>query len=561
MLILGITNNDVARACLIENDKILSAVHEERFSRIKNHKTWPKKSIDYILKKNGKNIKDIDIISYGWHAGFNEDYCLELYIDRILEEKNIESLKHIKNRILSELRNDKEKRKEFDNFIFKNNLSCQIDYIDHHDSHAWGAYIASGFKRSLVITCDGRGDYQSFTSRIIDSGEEKIIQRETSIDSLGYFYGRITKLLGFTPNKHEGKITGLAAHGDPVNALPLVEKMINESNGRIRANCGDYFIPSYNGYSTKLLEEINNYSKEDIAAATQYQVEKILTKIISEHTLKYNIEYICLADGLFGNVRLNQKIFEVNGIKNIFILPCMGDCDLPLASAMRSYYKFSGKKCEFKGMDLGTSYDDNDIKDMLSSIEGIEIHQPEDISGLFIELLKKQKIIGVIRGKMEFGPRALCKRSIIYPASDRKINQWLNKKLNRTEFMPFAPVTTTNLAPICFYNWQQEQKSSYYMTITYNCKNIMIEKCPAVVHVDNTARPQVVDNKSDPFMFKLVNDWYKATGQPALVNTSFNRHEEPIIDNPLQAISVLKDGIIDAVFINDKYLVLNKDDL
>lgn len=122
MLILGMANNDVAGACLIENGNILSAIHEERFTRIKNHKIWPEKSIEYVLDKNGKTLDDVDIISYGWHAGFNENYCLELHIDRILEEKDNTSISFIKERILNELNNDKDKKDEFERFIIKNNL-------------------------------------------------------------------------------------------------------------------------------------------------------------------------------------------------------------------------------------------------------------------------------------------------------------------------------------------------------------------------------------------------------------------------------------------------------
>ncbi|ELP4038376.1 hypothetical protein QTC26_001664 [Salmonella enterica] len=159
---------------------------------------------------------------------------------------------------------------------------------------------------------------------------------------------------------------------------------------------------------------------------------------------------------------------------------------------------------------------------------------------------------------MEFGPRALCNRSIIYHAHNADINHWLNNKLQSTEFMPFAPVTTEDLADMCFKNWKPGDIASEYMTITYVCKPIMKERCPAVVHVDNTARPQVIRGDKDPFMYRLINRWYELTGQPCLVNTSFNRHEEPIINTPQQAHSVLRKGIVDVVILNDKYVLTRK---
>lgn len=561
MLILGITNNDNAGACLIENNEILSAVHEERFTRIKAHKVWPDKSINYVLSVNNKLLQDVDFIAYSWNAGFNTDYCLNLYVDRIIYEctHNKQNLNLFKKRISDEIINDKEKRKEFDLFISSNGLKNKVIYIDHHDSHAYGAWLCSPYDKALVVTCDGRGDFLSFTVRYIENNSEVILHRETSIDSLGYFYGRITKLLGFTPNKHEGKVTGLAAYGDPNNAKRLMEKMISINNSRIIAHCGEYYAPSYENYSDKLIEEINQFSQEDIAAAAQNHIEEIISTIISPHIRSYNVKNICLAGGLFANVKLNQKIRELPGVDNVFILPCMGDDGLPLAAAVTAMWKEYNIRCSFDNMCLGPHYTNEDIESILAQYENIKVDTPDNIQDSIIDLLKQNQVIAFVREKMEFGPRALCHRSIIYHANDRNMNIWLNKKLNRTEFMPFAPVTSNNLADICFENWQNDDKSSEFMTITYQCKSIMAEKCSAVVHVDNTARPQVIKKEKDPFMYSLINRWYQLTGQPCLVNTSFNRHEEPIINSPQEAMTVLLEGTIQAIIFNDKFIVTRKD--
>lgn len=253
MLILGITNNDTAGACIIRGSEIIAAVHEERFTRIKAHKTWPTQSIGFVLSAANKTINDVDIIAYGWKAGFNENHCLNLYVERVINEciYNFDNIDILQKRIADEINNDKEKREEFDRFIWDNHLQNKVRYIDHHDTHAWGAWLCSPFEQALVVTCDGRGDFISLSIRYINEGKETVLHRETTIDSLGYFYGRITHLLGFKANRHEGKITGLSAYGNPEHALPLMKKMIDIKYHRLVANCGDYYSPSYHGYLIK----------------------------------------------------------------------------------------------------------------------------------------------------------------------------------------------------------------------------------------------------------------------------------------------------------------------
>ncbi|NIF20772.1 carbamoyltransferase C-terminal domain-containing protein [Candidatus Pantoea multigeneris] len=561
MLILGITNNDTAGACLVEGKNILSAVHEERFTRIKGHKIWPQQSIDYVLKQNNKTLADVDIVAYGWNAGFNEDHSLNLYVNRVIYEcqNNFANIDVLKKRISDELVNDKVKRAEFDRFIADNDLKNKVRYIDHHDTHAWGAWLCSPFQSALVVTSDGRGDFISLTVRLIEQGKETVLHRETTIDSLGYFYGRITHLLGFKPNRHEGKITGLAAHGNPARAMPLMKKMIDLKDGHIIANCGDYYVPSYQGYSEKLINEVSNYSKEDIAAAAQQHIENMITGLISPYIKNYKVKHVCLAGGLFGNVKLNQRVNQMEGIENVFVLPCMGDDGLALAAAVTAQWRETDTRCELTTMALGPDYSNASVSALLDQQPDLHYTQPADMPQAVVDLLRTDSVLAFVRGNMEFGPRALCQRSIVYHAHNKDINVWLNNQLHRTEFMPFAPVTTDLLAEVCFTDWSSADASAEYMTMTYDCKPVMAAQCPAVVHIDNTARPQVIRKEKDPFMFELIQKWYQFSGQPCLVNTSFNRHEEPIINTPEEALSVLRAGIVKAVIINDTFIVTNKE--
>jgi carbamoyltransferase len=157
---------------------------------------------------------------------------------------------------------------------------------------------------------------------------------------------------------------------------------------------------------------------------------------------------------------------------------------------------------------------------------------------------------------MEYGPRALGNRSILYSATDRSVNDWLNKRLQRTEFMPFAPVTLAEYAEKCYKNLKGAEYPAKFMTITFDCTEYMNEVSPATVHVDGTARPQIIDEKSNPSYYKILKEYHKITGIPTLVNTSFNMHEEPIVCTPGDAIRSFQCGHLEYLAIGN-FLAIN----
>ncbi|MFV0249376.1 MAG: carbamoyltransferase C-terminal domain-containing protein [Tenacibaculum sp.] len=551
--ILGITNNDDSSACLLVNGKIISAVQEERFSRIKLDNRWPQNSIAYVLNEANIKLSDVDYLAYGWSTGFNADKLLLKYLDRSRElAEKPKAWLHFRKRISNEIYNDRDKRNEFLNFARINGFEGKTLFIDHHTAHSLGAYCCSPYKDALIVTCDGRGDFRSFTISKMQNGLYSTLHEELTHDSLGYFYGRITHLLGHKPNRHEGKVTGLAARGNPNKCKDLMRQMIDCKDGKIRANLGKWYEPSYKGYSDVLIEKIRQFDSKDIAAAAQEHLEYIICSIIQKYIPYQSSVNLCLAGGVFGNVRLNQKVRELPNVNSVFVLPCMGDGGLSLAAAVAASYTRFGIRCSLNTMSLGPSYDHKFNPAMIP--EKITA-QCTEIEKEIIEAISTDKVVGFVRGRMEFGPRALCKRSIIYHAKDTTVNNWLNKRLNRTEYMPFAPVTAENLANKCYKRWKADDITSHYMTMTYNCTDFMNEKCPAVVHTDGTARPQIVSKNDDPFMYSLLNAWFKKTGEPALINTSFNRHEEPIINKPEEAFDALISKVVDLLCISDKYIL------
>ena len=550
---LGITNSINSSVALFFDGNLISAVSEESFSRKKNDDSFPSKSIKYILEKNKiKSLKQIDCITYSWFKGLTFETLKNILERYKLELKtNKKNIRIFENRLNIEIKRDKKKRQEIDNWIKKNKLEKKFVDFHHHEGHALSATLFSPFDKSLCVTCDARGDFESLVIWDFNRKRKECLKKILSIptnDSLGFFYARITGLLGFKPNRHEGKITGLAAHGNSKKTINLMKKMISIKNNKLIGNNGDYFKPFFKPYSKKIIKEIKKYKKEDIAAGAQKHLEDILKFLVNRNI--GNRKYLCLAGGVFSNVKLNYELKKLKKIKSIYVQPQMGDGGLCLGSAAGFLHKNSYKINTLYNCKLGFENNPAKINNLIAkyNLDEIKSNKHDYIINSFI----KGKVLGVVKGKMEFGPRALLNRSILYKTSDETCNNWLNKRMNRTEFMPFAPVTTEKLAKKSFIKFDKNDLTMKFMTSTILCKNIFKKKSPAVCHIDNTARPQIVFKKDDNFMYKLIQEWNKKTGELALINTSFNSHEEPIVRTYEDGLKELKKGVVDLIMLENR---------
>jgi carbamoyltransferase len=199
---------------------------------------------------------------------------------------------------------------------------------------------------------------------------------------------------------------------------------------------------------------------------------------------------------------------------------------------------------------LGPEYSEREIEAALEQ-EGVayQRYAEPELAETVADLLSPGKVVAVFRGRMEFGPRALGHRTILYQTTDPTVNDWLNKRLKRTEFMPFAPVTLEEHADKCYEGISSRRYAARFMTITCDCTSWMKQVSPAVVHLDGTARPQLVSREGDPFYYDVLSRYYQKTGIPSLINTSFNMHEEPIVCTPQDAIRAFLQGHLDNLVI------------
>ena len=600
MIVLGINFGHDSSVCIIRNGKIIASIEEEKVSRVKQDFGWPRQAINRLFKEYDIRKEEISIISLDSMIldSLASDEIKYRFSKKIVE-KNMEYLNRITSYLGFSRRKISDKNEKLLKSIIFNEgfINATVKFYDHHLSHAASAYYTSPIETNLIITSDGMGGDSSFNFYIPENENLKLIYKNEYAISIGGFYTMITKLLGFRPTRHEGKITGLAAYGKETILVDKFMSLWKYQNGKLtRFPFNDldnqwkkYKIDSELSLSEKInlnnssgnittdyskrnrvllahLKELTKgFSKEDIAFACQKVSEEITINEINLVKTKFKLKNIkvALAGGVFANVRINQKIYEMEDINNIYIHPAMGDSGLAMGNAILSDIEFSLKdysKGDYAIEDtyLGPNYS-SDLSNYIKTFHkpGIEFYKMKNPSLEVAQLLYNNKIIGLWNGRLEWGPRALGSRSIILNTFDKSVNNSLNERLNRTEFMPFAPVVLDTHAKKYFPKYDPKVPAADYMTMTYDTEPKYHKLLQATVHIDGTARPQIAYKKSSPYYYSILSEFNKISGCGALVNTSFNAHEEPILSTPETAINALINNRVDYLVL-EEYLFFKK---
>ncbi len=318
--------------------------------------------------------------------------------------------------------------------------------------------------------------------------------------------------------------------------------MIDYENCDIRNKGNAYYWSAVNKIKKRLP---GDFKIEDLASSMQTLLEDVVVDYCKCWIEKTGISNVALAGGVFANVRLNQKVHELECVENIYIHPGMGDEGLSFGAALNPAALHKGAFSEtLHDAYLGPGYKDKEIEDALMQ-RGLSYTHHENVEEEIANLLSKGYVVARFNGRMEYGPRALGNRSILYQPNDKSANDWLNKHLHRTEFMPFAPAVAYENASRCFHNTSGAENAARFMTITFDCTDEMKQLCTGVVHVDGTARPQLVREEDNPSYYKIIREYERLTGIPSIVNTSFNVHDEPIVCSPEDALNGFIDGDLD----------------
>ncbi len=604
MRILGVSPLDKdATASFVEDGRILYAAAEERFSRVKQHAGFPARAIHDGFARTGWRTEDVDVVAYPfltWEMearhiergmseerefirGFDSEQWRRRISDaakRIPERKHpIHGLRHPNERMTKNLgrrlfyalaggtpwisrhvalrcsqrwarqaiADHRQFQAELEQGLAEFGLPGKLRRFEHHLSHAANAYLASGFDRALVVTLDGYGTGLAGSVSVGEGGELRRVASMRFPHSLGAFYEAVTSALGFKPDRHAGKIVGLAAYGDPDVLGDVVLSLFDRRDGEYR------IFENLNVYLSRDLAV--RFPKVDVAAAYQRVLEIVACDLVEYWLRETGCTDVVLSGGVAANVKMNQRIHELEGVRGTFVYPNMGDggCGTGLALHLT---KDAGVRAPLENVYFGPGFSDREIRDELENA-GLPFGAPRDLPGEIARRIHQGQVIGRFAGRMEYGPRALGNRSILYHAREPEVNQWLNKRLGRTEFMPFAPVTLWESRERCYEGLAGAEHSAEFMTITFDCTAWMKATCPAAVHVDGTARPQLIRREVNPEYYRIVEEYQRLSGIPSLINTSFNMHEEPIVCTPRDAIRAFLQGGLDGLAIGP-YFVLSE---
>jgi carbamoyltransferase len=559
--ILGINIGHDSGSALVMDGRI-SAINEERLSRKKMHHGFPFLSLAEVLAIRGADYAGLDAIAVEgkrimpqFDVGFDEETgdWKKALVGKLKLEKFLlgteAGLSIVRMLLAGQVR--KVKREIEEHFRIKG-YTGEFHYIDHHYCHAATAYYTQPLDKGLVITLDASGE--GYCSKVYSCRDNKLtlLRQVPCYHSPAYYYAYITRILGFRPLRHEGKITGLAAFGSPEKTAAILEKYIYFDKKTFSfVNKGGYHLEAMK----RLTEALKGFSKEDVAAGIQTHTEKITCEYVSSLIERYyegKPVDVFLAGGLFANVKVNQRILETDKVNSVYVFPNMGDGGVGLGAALALGFEKGWLKehISLPHLYLGRNFTDEDIEKELKA-QNVNYHRSGNLAAETAKLLMEKKVVARFHGAMEYGPRALGHRSIIYSAADKDVNRWLNQRLNRTEFMPFAPYVRDVDYKEYFKVEEGALRASRYMTITCDVTDKCKKEAPAITHVDGTARPQVIYREDDETYYDILTEYKKLSGCGVLVNTSFNMHEEPIINTPEEAVRTFKLGGLDILAIGN----------
>ncbi|GJQ61395.1 MAG: carbamoyltransferase [Melioribacteraceae bacterium] len=594
MKILGINAfGQNPSAALVIDGELTGFSHEERFNRLKNsHNLFPSYTITWLLNSNNLLLEDVDYIAFNWDctkypwkrakqllstkinlSGTKNNYGKSDNSSNVysaLEYLLNYTPGNVINKIKRELRRSGHKGK-----------IPKIEFVDHHLSHAFQAYYHSPFSDCLVLVADGHGEENCVSGYFVEDGSFKKITNYKVPYSLGWFYGGMSAYLGFYPDRDEGKLMGLAAYGKKRAAenpyLEVIDEMIKISDKEFELNpfffkigAKDYNY-SYTNSLVKFLTAIdpelqpisvnekvikdgnviNKYLQEkyiDLAFAVQSKLEGALNAVISQMVDSAPFRNLAYAGGVAMNCKANRVIADHPGIDRLFVHPASSDDGSAIGAAFYIAKHFDSlRHVPLTHTQYGAGFNNDEIQKILDNC-GVNYQKTNYISTDAAKLLTEGKIIGWFQGNAEMGARALGGRSILANPFESEIKNKINSNVKYREiWRPYCPSILKGNSK----RYLNDSEDARFMIVADEATKEFADTAPAVVHVDNTVRPQLVDKEVLPEYGNLIEDFGHLTGHPVVLNTSFNVRGEPITNNPYDAIRTFYSTGLDALAIGD----------
>jgi len=543
-------------ACLMIDGEIIAAAEEERFVRVKKASAYqPMNAIKYVMDVGNVSLEDIDKIVVAWDhrkypkwiKKYNKKHLKNrARIDYLIEENH--NLLHDYEYLTYRLRINLGKL----GFNTDKYMPPVIS-VPHHEAHAYSAFYNSGFKEAGVLVLDGSGEEKCTTFWSADEyGISKIDKEFTIPNSLGWMYAAVTEFLGFRGHSDEGKTMGLAPYGKYNQwVIDKLKKIIQyDEKGNYKIN------PSYIYFNkrTRSTRFTDKFMKEfgephisgtpftelhkDIAYGVQWILEDVVKKLVRQLIKETGYSNICIAGGVGMNCKSNGVVNQMPEVDNLFVFPASTDEGTAIGAAMREFYPDYWESIQPPTNDklvstsFGPEFSDEEIESVLNELK-LKYRYCRNIYKEVAKKLADGEVVGWFQGRMEFGARALGNRSILADPRGADKKDYINDHVKHREpFRPYCP----SLLEEDKDKYLKNAKDAPFMIVAYEAQDGVKDRIPAVVHVDNTVRPQTVNKQVNPLYWNLINEFKKLTGEGILLNTSFNVRGEPIVCKPIEAI-------------------------
>ena len=555
-------------AAILKDGHVVAAVEEERFSRKKFDDGFPRMAIDWCLKEAGITPEQINSVAFYDKPVLKFERLLDNYI--AVAPRGLYSFLNVIPKWLH-------KRLWIKEEIKKHMRGYQGDIIfpEHHMSHAAHTFFTSPFDEAAILTVDGVGEWSTSSFGSAENTSIKLTNDIRWPHSIGMFYSAFTYFLGFKVNEGEYKLMGLSAYGKPKYYDLILNEILDVKNdGSLHLNL-KYFAFTYDKVMTnqKFAELFGIPRREedakaeqihyDIGASAQKVLEDIMLKMVNHVHKKTGMKNLCLGGGVALNGVANYRILKEGPFESVHIPPSPGDGGSAIGCAQYLYYihkkqrriivQDHAKRIQ-ENVYVGPSFSNDEIKSFLEENNiDYEYLAREQLLQTTAKLISEQNIVGWYQGKIEWGPRALGNRSILADPRDSKMKDVLNEKIKHRElFRPFAPSILEEYVSEYF----DLNIPSPYMLFVAKVKKP--DKIPAVTHVDGTGRLQTVSREANPLYYDLINDFYKITGVPVVVNTSMNVRGEPIVNTPEQAYAMIIKTEMDYIMMGN-YMIQRRD--
>ena len=555
-------------AAILKDGHVVAAVEEERLSRKKFDDGFPRMAIDWCLKEAEITPEQINSVAFYDKPVLKFERLLDNYI--AVAPRGLYSFLNVIPKWLH-------KRLWIKEEIKKHIRGYQGDIIfpEHHMSHAAHTFFTSPFDEAAILTVDGVGEWSTSSFGSAENTSIKLTNDIRWPHSIGMFYSAFTYFLGFKVNEGEYKLMGLSAYGKPKYYDLILNEILDVKNdGSLHLNL-KYFAFTYDKVMTnqKFAELFGIPRREenvkaeqihyDIAASAQKVLEDIMLKMVNHVHKKTGMKNLCLGGGVALNGVANYRILKEGPFESVHIPPSPGDGGSAIGCAQYLYYihkkqrriivQDHAKRIQ-ENVYVGPSFSNDEIKSFLEENNiDYEYLTREQLLQTTAKLISEQNVVGWYQGKIEWGPRALGNRSILADPRDSKMKDILNEKIKHRElFRPFAPSILEEYASEYF----DLTIPSPYMLFVAKVKKP--DKIPAVTHVDGTGRLQTVSREANPLYYDLINDFYKITGVPVVVNTSMNVRGEPIVNTPEQAYAMIIKTEMDYIMMGN-YMIQRRD--